>query len=151
MLDVEIDFGGMAVSEVYPRRLPDLFVGRPVVVTGKFTGRAGDVELEGRAGGARVAVTLDHDASAPEHAFLPNLWARLKIAELEDRVAIEPGRAGIFAAEIRQTAIQYELMSAYTSFVAVDASTITEGRSGVTVYQAVPVPEGVRYETAVER
>ena len=151
MLDVEIDFGGMAVSDVYPRRLPDLFVGRPVVVTGKFTGRAGDVELEGRAGGARVAVTLDHEASAPGHEFLPNLWARLKIAELEDRVAIEPGRAGIYAAEIRQTALQYELMSDYTSFVAVDASTITEGRTGVTVYQAVPVPEGVRYQTAVER
>jgi len=29
MLDVEIDFGSMAVSEVFPRRLPDLFVGRP--------------------------------------------------------------------------------------------------------------------------
>ncbi len=151
MLVVEIDFGGMAVSDVYPRRLPDLFVGRPVVVTGKFTGRAGDVELEGVAGGARVAVTLDHEGSAPEHSFLPNLWARLKIAELEDRVAVEPGRAGIFAAEIRQTAIQYELMSDYTSFVAVDASTITAGRTGTTVYQAVPVPEGVRYETAVER
>ena len=151
MLDVEIDFGGMAVSDVYPRRLPDLFVGRPVVVTGKFTGRAGDVELEGRAGGARVAVTLDHDGNAPEHEFLPNLWARLKIAELEDRVAVEPGSAGLFAAEIRRTAIQYELMSDYTSFVAVDASTITAGRTGTTVYQAVPVPEGVRYETAVER
>jgi Ca-activated chloride channel family protein len=149
MLDVEIDFGGMAVSDVFPRRLPDLFVGRPVVVTGKFTGRPGDVELEGRAGGARVAVTLDHDNDAPQHAFLPNLWARLKIAELEDRVAVEPGNAGLFAAEIRQTAIQYELMSDYTSFVAVDASTTTAGSTGTTVYQAVPVPEGVRYETTV--
>ena len=35
--------------------------------------------------------------------------------------------------------------------VQVDASTITEGRTGTTVYQAVPVPEGVRYQTAVER
>jgi len=151
MLDVEIDFGDMKVSDVYPRRLPDLFVGRPVVVTGRFTGRAGDVELEGRAGGERLAVTLDHDGNAPEHSFLPNLWARLKIAELEDRVAVEPGSAGVFSAEIRRTAMQYELMSDYTSFVAVDASTITEGRTGTTVYQAVPVPEGVRYESVVER
>ena len=66
-------------------------------------------------------------------------------------MAIEPGSAGIFAAEIRRTALQYELMSDYTSFIAVDASTITAGRSGTTIYQAVPVPEGVRYETAVER
>ena len=66
-------------------------------------------------------------------------------------MAVEPGSAGLFAAEIRRTAIQYELMSDYTSFVAVDASTITAGRTGTTVYQAVPVPEGVRYETVVER
>jgi Ca-activated chloride channel family protein len=151
MLDVEIDYGSMAVMDVFPSRLPDLFVGRPVVVTGRFTGRPGDVELEGRAGGERVAVTLDHDGDSPEHSFLPNLWARLKIAELEDRVAVEPGSAGILAAQIRQTAIDYELMSDYTSFVAVDASTITEGRTGTTVYQAVPVPEGARYESTVER
>ena len=149
MLDVEIDFGDMAVSDVYPRRLPDLFVGRPVVVTGRFTGRPGDVELAGRAGGERVAVSLEHDNNATEHEFLPNLWARLRIAELEDRLAVEPASASIFAAEIRQTALSYELMSDFTSFVAVDASMITEGRTGTTVFQAVPVPEGVRYETTV--
>jgi Ca-activated chloride channel homolog len=151
LLDVEIDYGSMAVSDVFPSRLPDLFVGRPVVVTGRFTGRADDVELQGTAGGEPVAVTLNRESNATEHEFLPNLWARLKIAELEDRLAIEPGNVGLLAAEIRQTAINYELMSDYTSFVAVDASQITEGRTGTTVYQAVPVPEGVRYETAVER
>ena len=38
LTDVEIDWGGMAVSDTYPGRLPDLFVGRPLVVAGKFRG-----------------------------------------------------------------------------------------------------------------
>ena len=37
----------------------------------------------------------------------------------------------------------------YTSFVAVDASERTDGSYGVTVQQAVPVPDGVRYDTTV--
>ena len=38
LTDLAIDFGDARVSEVYPATLPDLFVGRPVVVTGKFSG-----------------------------------------------------------------------------------------------------------------
>jgi hypothetical protein len=40
-------------------------------------------------------------------------------------------------------------MSAYTSFVAVDATERTAGERGTTVNQAVPVPAGVRYDTTV--
>lgn len=151
MIDVEIDYGSMAVRDVYPRRLPDLFVGRPLVVTGRFEGRPGAVELRGRAGGERVAVSFARERSAPEHAYLPNLWARLKIADLNDELSVNPASGQRLAAEIRQTALDYELMSDYTAFIAVDASQVTAGTSGTTVYQAVPVPDGVRYETAVGR
>lgn len=40
--------------------------------------------------------------------------------------------------------------SAYTSFVAVDSKTRTQGVYGTTVHVAVPVPQGVRYETTVQ-
>ena len=48
-------------------------------------------------------------------------------------------------------ALQYGLMSKYTSFVAVDAAEITEGSQGTTVHQAVPVPHGVKYETTINQ
>ena len=51
--------------------------------------------------------------------------------------------------KIRQVALDYNLMSAFTAFVAVDATRRTEGTHGVTVPVAVPVPGGVRYETSV--
>ena len=37
----------------------------------------------------------------------------------------------------------------HTSFVAVDSSHRTDGSHGVTVHLAVPVPQGVRYDTTV--
>ena len=57
---------------------------------------------------------------------------------------------GEIESAIRNTALEYQLMSEFTSFVAVDSSYRTEGTQGTTVHQAVPVPEGVRYETTVD-
>ncbi len=51
---------------------------------------------------------------------------------------------------IRQTALDYSLMSPFTAFVAVDGATRTAGDHGITVTQPVPVPEGVRYDTTVK-
>jgi Ca-activated chloride channel family protein len=33
-----IDWGGARDGEVFPRRVPDLFVGRPVILAGRFAG-----------------------------------------------------------------------------------------------------------------
>ena len=50
---------------------------------------------------------------------------------------------------IRDIALEYGLMSNFTSFVAVDSSVKTKGKFGTTVVQPVPVPEGVLYESTV--
>jgi len=150
LVDVEIDWGGMQVADVYPARLPDLFVGRPVVVTGKFDGDAESPRVRGNAAGRRVAFSIDDDADAPAPTFLPNIWARLRIADLMDQRARTRDPQGEIGSAIRATALTYGLMSDYTSFVAVDASYVTEGGHGTTVHQAVPVPVGVRYDTTVQ-
>ncbi len=148
--DVEIDWGNMQVTGVYPKRLPDLFVGRAVVVTGKFTGEPVEPEIRGRAGGQRVEYRASRHGGRDDHAFIPNIWARLRIADLEDRRAWTHDPHDELAGAIKKTALEYSLMSDYTAFVAVDASRRTEGKRGTTVHQAVPVPRGVRYETTVE-
>lgn len=71
----------------------------------------------------------------------------LSKAELADASALDP--RDDLAGEIRQLALDYGLLSAFTAFVAVDASRRTEGEHGVTVPVAVPVPDGVRYDTTV--
>jgi Ca-activated chloride channel family protein len=155
LTDVEIDWGGMRVSEVFPRQTPDLFVGRPVVLTGKFTGEGTEtVKVRGRVGNeiqtVELPVKLDAPpaAAAAERKALPAVWARMKIADLADEAAMAP--TADIAGEVRQVALEYGLMSSFTSFVAVDSSARTEGAFGTTVAVPVPVPQGVRYETAVQ-
>ena len=48
-----------------------------------------------------------------------------------------------------RTALQHGLVSGFTSFVAVDSLSKTDGTHGTTVPIAVPVPAGVKYKTAV--
>ena len=148
--DVEIDWGTMKVTDTYPKRLPDLFVGRAVVVTGKFTGEPGKPVVRGRAGGQRVEYAVPDPDGDDAHAFIPNIWARLRIADLADRQAWTHDPHNELGGAIKKTALEYGLMSDYTAFVAVDASRRTDGIHGTTVHQAVPVPRGVRYTTTVQ-
>lgn len=151
LTDIRIDWGGMRVQDVFPRRIPDLFAGQPVVLTGRFSGKGpGSIRVTGNVAGQGVHLrvpiedeTLDHAASA-----LPQVWARNKIADLGDEstLALRPD----LARQILSVAVEYGLVSPFTAFVAVDASQRTEGSQGTTVGVAVPVPEGVRYDTAVE-
>ena len=150
LTDVSIDWRGMAVTDVYPAKLPDLFVGRPVVVTGKFLGPVNDIAVTGNAGGVDALVGISGSESDPANVYVPKIWARLRIAELADRQTWQADPHDELVAAIRSTALEHQLMSDYTSFVAVDSSRQTEGPHGTTVHQAVPVPDGVRYETTVQ-
>jgi Ca-activated chloride channel family protein len=147
---VEVDFGGMQVSDVYPARIPDLFVGRPVILTGRFNGDGpATVTVKGKAGGETrtIEIAADLDAGA-EHPGIASVWARKRIEVLANRMAYS-GNPDV-PAEIKQVALKYSLMSAYTAFVAVDSSRVTMGDHGVSVVVPVPVPEGVRYDRTVQ-
>jgi Ca-activated chloride channel family protein len=149
MTDLAIDFGGVEARDVYPKRLPDLFVGRPVTVVGRLSGEGlGAVKVTGKVRGETGAVEVGVSKGEGDGGALPAVWARMKIAELGDRLAVEPGDAQA-AADVRRVALDYGLMSAFPAFVAVDATERTKGAFGTTVATPVPVPEGVRYETAV--
>jgi Ca-activated chloride channel family protein len=151
LTDVRIDWGGMAATDVYPAKIPDMFVGRAIVVTGKYAGVSGGVSISGQSGSKRRRIDLATDVSDTSMAFIAKIWARLRIADLVDRQSWEADPYGELAAAIKSTALSYQLVSDYTSFIAVDASRVTEGGHGITVPQAVPVPAGVRYETTVKQ
>jgi Ca-activated chloride channel homolog len=150
LTDLKIDWGDLEATEVLPRRIPDLFVGRPIVLTGRFegTGRR-TVRVTGKANANRVELTLPVDFATETETCeaFPSVWARMKIAELADQAAY--GWKPFLPRQIKQLALDYNLMSAYTAFIAVDSSVRTAGTSGTTVPVPVPVPEGVNYKTTV--
>lgn len=153
LTDLKIDWGQMGVSDVQPSPLPDLFVGRPIVLTGRFKGQGpAKIGLSGRAGARPFEMSLDVNLDLPEshHAALAPLWARSKIAGLCDRMF---GAADDreFSQEIRRLSLQYGLLSEWTAFVAVDSLSQTQGTHGTSVVQPAVMPSGVKYDTTVEK
>jgi Ca-activated chloride channel family protein len=155
LTDITVDWGGMKVAEVYPSRISDLFVGRPVILTGRFEGslptdRPITVRVHGKAGNEDRTIVIPINASdVLPHAGIASVWARQKIASLADRATYESDDS--IQTQIRRTALEYGLLSDYTAFIALDATRKTAGESGTTVAVPVPAPEGVRYDTTVEK
>jgi Ca-activated chloride channel family protein len=152
MTDISVDFGGMDAKEVYPQRLPDLMVGRPVILTGKYSGHGEKVvKVKGMvAGEAReisIPVNLDQAGLAMARNAIPAVWARARIMDLVDRSAWD-GNVEL-AQSVKALALEYGLMSPFTAFVAVDATAVTAGDHGTSMPVPVLVPDGVRYETTV--
>lgn len=152
MTDIHVDWGGLSATDVYPSSLPDLFVGRPVILTGRFAVKGGKatVRVEGKIAGRMqtIPLALDLDAPGLRHPALACLWARSKIAELYDQMTWSY-EAPLIQTRIKDVALQYGLLSDFTSFVAVDSQTKTAGDHGTSVTVPALVPKGVRYETTV--
>ncbi|MDA2910657.1 VIT and VWA domain-containing protein [Nitrospiraceae bacterium AH_259_D15_M11_P09] len=152
LTDLSVDWGGLPVEDVYPKRLPDLFSAKPVILTGRYTAvGSGSIRLHGNVAGHPVTreIHVDLPAFEPEHDVLATLWARTRIADLmsRDYRGIQQGspRAEIRDA-ITQLGLDYRLMTQFTSFVAVEELIITEGGEPRRVDIPVEMPEGVSYE-----
>ncbi|HWE31744.1 MAG TPA: trypsin, partial [Polyangia bacterium] len=105
-----------------PERMPDLFAGQPLVVVGKYRGHGsshGTVEISGKLGNEPYARTLPVSlAPQPGDAVLGTLWARRRIETLTD--ATDNGAGVDQQAQIVELALKFKLITAYTSFVAVE-------------------------------
>jgi Ca-activated chloride channel family protein len=153
LTDLKIDWGAMGVNEIYPQPLPDLFVGSPVILTGRFKGQGpAKIQLSGRSGDRPFEMSLAANLDEPglRHSALGSVWARSKIASLYDAMTWS-GDSAECTQEIRRVALHYGLMSDFTAFVAVDSLTRTPGEFGTTIVQPVAVPSGVQYATTVEK
>jgi Ca-activated chloride channel family protein len=153
LTDLSVDLGDMHAKEVFPERIGDLFVGRPVTISGRFSGAVPrQVIVHGTVGGESrqiiVPINAESIDTGASHA-LASVWARTKLADLGDR-SVWQETNGELQPQMKQTALEYGLVSSFTSFVAVDSLTKTSGDHGTTVVVPVPVPDGVRYETTVQ-
>jgi Ca-activated chloride channel family protein len=158
MSDLRLEFGNLDEKDVYPKKLPDLFVDRPVVITGRFRGQARPgqtIKVSGRIGENRQTIDVPVVWADPTQSrALPLVWARSRITDLDEetswgRKAGAGSTQGPNHGEIKDLALRYGLMSAYTSFVAVDCAQPTQGSYGTTVAIPSPMPPGTRYETTV--
>jgi Ca-activated chloride channel family protein len=152
LTDIRLDFGGLAVEQLYPSQIPDLFSSTPVVVKGRYThGGKGTITLRGRTGEGKferkIDVTLPEEE--PKNEVLAPLWARAKVDDLmqQDLAGVQHGQPNpAMKEEILGLGLRYQLLTQFTSFVAVEHLRITEGNTVRTVAVPVEMPEGVSYE-----
>lgn len=148
LTDLSVKFDGLAVQDLSPTELPDLFAGQPLVVVGRYAKGSGTprVTLSGRIGtraySKTMALELSHDDSAP---VLGTLWARRRIDELSSASPYQPAMEDVAA--ITELGLRFHLITAYTSLVAVERELKVD--PGVPLTQVlVPseLPDGVRAE-----
>ena len=110
-------------AESYPTPVPDLYDGEPVVFTTRLPGAAhgdlgGDLVISGRRGGETWERRLDLGRIEPGPGVAA-IWARSKIGQIED--GLSEGRDPIqVRAKALAVALEHELVTRYTSLVAVD-------------------------------
>jgi Ca-activated chloride channel homolog len=152
LTDISLEWSGASVTQIYPRRIPDLFSAEPIVVCGRYDrGGSASVRLRGRTGLVNYFVKdmqLSFPEREPQHEVLSKLWAREKIEALmsDDFLGIQNGnpRADIREA-ITKLGLEHGLMTQFTSFVAVEERISNEGGKPVTVQVPVEMPAGESY------
>ena len=143
LTQLELAAEGFDIHDVEPPSLPDIMAERPVIVFGKWLGTpAGTLTVSGVSGEQHFESVTDVGAVEPQttNAALRYLWARHRIAQLGDYNAVAP--SGEREEEITRLGLEYNLLTQYTSFVAID-EVVRNDSTLTTVRQPLPMPAGV--------
>ncbi|BCY07853.1 VIT domain-containing protein [Actinoplanes sp. L3-i22] len=122
-----------------PHRLPGLYPGVPLVITGRYTGTAtGSLTVTGRTRNDKEFHTTIAVREQAETAIVKQ-WARARLRDLEDAYA-----AGdrTLERQIVDTSLRFGVLCRFTAYVAVDERVVNEGGKVRKVTQPVEMPSG---------
>jgi len=146
-------------ESIAPAKLPDVYAGAPVVVFGRYRGRAPEdaaIEIEGTSLGDPLRMSVSRTtgaaaASGPAAAtWLAASWARAHLRDLEDRYAANPQPQ--LERQIVQVSTQFSVLSRFTAFLAVDRSQVVNpGGVARQIVQPVELPAGWPAAAPLER
>lgn len=144
LTDITIDYDGIDVYDVEPPSVADLFARRPVVVFGKYRdGEDGRITISGKNGSGvfRRTFPVTDSSSEEQSRGLGYLWARSRIARISDYSTRDSNPQE--KNEIVHLGLAYNLLTRFTSFVAVDEVVRNKDGSSRDVSQPLPLPKGV--------
>jgi len=143
LTNIKVNFSDFDAYDVEPVAVPDLFAKRPIIVYGKYRGRpTGAVVVTGKSAAGSYKNILKPMASdvSPKNEALRYLWARQMIMQLDDMNKLDKTDERVKM--VTNLGLTYNLMTQYTSFVAID-NRIRTNEKGETVKVPLPMPEGV--------
>jgi Ca-activated chloride channel family protein len=121
--DIELQWPGPA--EAYPFPVHDLYRGQPLLITAKLKDMRGTLQVKGRGPAVDWEQSLNiaaYSRGQSHNEGIAALWARDKIEHLEDELIVSGDEAAAKAG-ILELALNHQLMSQYTSFIAVEKVT----------------------------
>lgn len=141
LTDIQVRSVGFDTYDVNPMHFPDLFAQRPIILFGKWRGPlAGTIELTGKTGQGDFVSRFDVASSQPDegNSALRYLWARSRIAELSDYGSSDVSEEE--AKQITALGLKYNLLTQYTSFIAVREIVTNPTGTADDVKQPLPLP-----------
>jgi Ca-activated chloride channel family protein len=144
LTQVKVSFNAFDTYDVEPVSIPDILAERPVLVFGKWRGNPqGEIKLSGMTGDGKYSEIFKVDNYQPskDNASIKYLWARHRITILSDYNKLRNDDKRV--KEVTELGLNYNLLTAYTSFVAVDNEVRNLDGKLTTVKQPLPLPEGV--------
>lgn len=149
LTDVRIDFEGLAVRDLAPHRFPDLWAHKPLIVHARYdAAAAGRVVLRGFRRGEpwEQALEVELPVASEANAPIASMWARARVDELlaRDLRGLQLGQFNeTYEAEVVKIALAHDLLTPFTSFIAVEEKVVNDGGTPRTVTVPVEVPDGV--------
>ena len=145
LTNIKVNYNGFEVYDIEPLSIPDVLAERPVIIFGKWKGKPqGKIELSGKTGSAPYSyiIHVNEGKPAKENQAIKYLWARQKIRILDDFDNIDSYNKEHIQ-EITDLGLKYNLLTNYTSFIAIDSEIRNEEGNITSIKQPLPLPDGV--------
>ena len=143
---IAVSYDKFDAYDVEPLSVPDVFSERPVLIFGKYRGTpSGSIVLKGTNGEGKYETSLQVNTvkASEDNVALRYLWARERIRTLSDYASTGYGGNDEYKPEIIELGLKYNLLTSYTSFLAIDNDIRNKEGNSTTVNQPLPLPEGV--------
>lgn len=145
LTQVTVEAQGFSAQDLEPAVLPDLYAARPLVLLGRYRGPAGGrLVVRGQTpnGPFEQIIRVNDAVPSDDQAVLRTLWARKRVERLSDLAGAQSNEGMV--AEVTRLGLEHRIMTAHTSFVAIDSARRNRGAS-TTVRQVLPTPAGVSH------
>jgi Ca-activated chloride channel family protein len=144
--DVSLSFEGAKIWDVYPSVVPDLYADQPIEISGRFS-TDGEKPIRIIARGKRnrknIEVETELIRSEDSGILVQRSWAKARIDDMEEKQdlgLVEPHKV---RSEIISLALESQLVTEFTSFVAIDQDVNDKIGSARKISVSQPLPAGL--------
>ena len=141
LTDIQVTYEDFEAYDIEPAVISTLYSEKPIVLFGKWKGDAeGTIHVTGKKGNEAYAmdISVAEVATKAENDALPYLWARKRVERLTDYGTYKDNPA--VKEEVTKLGLDYNMITSYTSFIAVLDIVRNETGESADVDQPNPLP-----------